>query len=383
MSKKVGIITLNGYKNYGNRLQNYALQESIKSLGFSVDTILTDVAKNKDEEAISIDGNKLKRLLTIEGIKKIIPKSQEILLKKKNKKYIMERTRKFKAFSKDHLSEKLYSADEKNMPRNIDDKYDFFVVGSDQVWNPSYIHGSELYFLKFASKEKRIAYAPSFGASFIPDEYTEKYKRGLSGLNCLSVREEAGAKLIKDLTGKEAQVVLDPTMLLSKENWQSMMKPAKNKPKQSYLLTYFLGEVNKETKKTINEIAAKNNFKIVNLADIKSKDYYSSDPSEFIDFINSASIFFTDSFHGAVFSVILQKSFVVFDRVGKLPSMNSRIETLLSLLDLESRHYRNIQKNDDILTIDYSHVAPVLETNRKKSLDYLSVSLGAKQGLTL
>nr|WP_237566144.1 polysaccharide pyruvyl transferase family protein [Oceanobacillus massiliensis] len=254
-------------------------------------------------------------------------------------------------------------------------KFKAFVTGSDQVWNPFYINGSSLYFLTFAIKEKRISYAASFGISSIPDIYKASYKKYLSEMNYLSVREEQGAKIIKDITSRNAQVVLDPTMLLTRENWREISKASNEKPKIPYLLTYFLGNVPQDTLTRIEEIANERKLKIVNLASLKDTKYYSADPGEFIDFIDSADVFCTDSFHGVVFSILLETPFIVFERQGKLPSMNSRIETLLSKFKFSSRVAKNITSINQIYNIDYSHVDEILSSERDKSYTYLKESL--------
>jgi len=146
-------------------------------------------------------------------------------------------------------------------------------------------------------------------------------------------------------------------------------------------LTYFLGNVSKERKRKIKSIASKNKLKIVNLADIKDKETYVADPSEFIDYVNSVSVFLTDSFHGAVFSILLEVPFIVFNREGRLPSMNSRIDTLLSKFKLESRRANNVTDNNQIFEVDYSHVPPILEVERKKAYDYLKEALNVKDGI--
>lgn len=153
----------------------------------------------------------------------------------------------------------------------------------------------------------------------------------------LSVREEAGAKIIKDLTGRDAEVLVDPTMMLTREKWLSIAKEAPNKPKGKYLLTYFLGGVPSKYKRQIKNIAERNNLEIINLADIRDKETYITGPSEFIDYINSCSILCTDFFHGTVFSILMEKPFIVFERMGTSSSMFSRINTLLDKFDLNSR----------------------------------------------
>jgi exopolysaccharide biosynthesis predicted pyruvyltransferase EpsI len=112
----------------------------------------------------------------------------------------------------------------------------------------------------------------------------------------------------------------DPILLLTKEKWLSIAKEASNKPKDKYLLTYFLGGIPTQYKKEIKKTAKENNLEIINLGDIKEKDTYQTGPSEFIDYINNCSVMFTDSFHGTVFSILFEKPFVVlllFHKISK------------------------------------------------------------------
>lgn len=359
--KKIGILTLNGYKNYGNRLQNYALQESVKSLGFLVDTVIVD---------LDATTGKKKNKKTTYLLKQIAKKVLGITKKKIND----ERTNRFIDFSDKYLSETKYKISEKNIPVHLSEYYKF-VVGSDQVWNPFYINGSPLYFLNFAPKEKRISYAASFGISNIPSQFKEKFEKYLSEMNHISVREEQGASIVKEINGREAEVVLDPTMLLTKEEWRKVAVESKTKPNTPYLLTYFLGDISKTNMIKIKEIAKIRNLKIVNLASLKYRKYYTADPAEFLDFIDSADVFCTDSFHGVVFSILFETPFIVFERQGKLPSMNSRIDTLLSKFELESRLSRNIENYDDVFSIDYSHVKKILHEERINSISYLKMAL--------
>lgn len=376
--KKVAILTLNGYFNYGNRLQNYALQEVIKNQGFDVETVINETKIGRQTSTSVKYMNKINRLkeMNLRDVYKTLYKKVGNYLY--NNKLKQQRTQIFKDFSISYITETDYSISKDNIPNDFSSAYDFFVTGSDQVWNPNYRKGSSVDFLTFAPPEKRIAYAPSFGVSEIPEEYVESYKEWLSEMAHLSVREEAGAKIIKDLTNRDATVVVDPTMLLTKEKWLSISKIPSNKPMKRYLLTYFLGEISKERAKKLKTIAKKNDLEIINLAQIKDKLAYLSGPSEFIDYINSASVFCTDSFHGAVFSILLDTPFVVFDREGKSPSMNSRIHTLLKTFQLESRLDENIKTNDQIFNIDYSHTIPILEEERKRALSYLKNALDVK-----
>lgn len=374
--KKVAILTLNGYFNYGNRLQNYALQEVIKSLNFEVETVINDTKKHRQST------NKLNAFKKIQRAKEMNIK--KIYLKLNNKienflyknKLNQQRTQIFKDFSLSNIAETNYSIFEDNIPDGFSEKFDFFVTGSDQVWNPNLRKGSSIDFLTFALPEKRIAYSPSFGVSQIPQPYIDKYSLWLSEMEHLSVREEAGAEIIKELTSRDVPVLVDPTMLLTKEKWLSISKVPSHKPMKRYLLTYYLGEISKDRKKMLKKISKENDLDIVNLAQINDKIPYLSGPSEFIDYIKDASVFCTDSFHGVVFSILLDTPFIVFNREGNSPSMNSRIETLLKKFKLESRSIEYIKNNEQIFDIDYSHTVPILEVERKKALDYLEKALG-------
>lgn len=370
--KKIGIITLNGYENYGNRSQNYATQEVIKSLGFNVETIIVkDTPSNGNKNSIII--KKLQKMATM-TVNEICTKINKKINYYMNKNAIDERIKIFKSFSKKYILEENYYIINNNLA-DLSNRYDFFITGSDQVWNPLYINRSPIYFLTFTRKNKRIAYAPSFGISDIPIEYEGKYKVWLSEMHRLSVREDAGAKIIKSLTRQDAPVLVDPTLMLTKEKWLSISKEPAKKSKSRYLLTYFLGGIPNEYQSKIRTIAKENKLKIINLADLRDRETYQTGPSEFIDYVNSASVFCTDSFHGAVFSILLEIPFIVFDRKSNSPSMYSRIDTLLTTFELNSRKANNITTNEQVFQVDYSHIPPILETERKKALDYLKEAL--------
>src|SRR5699024_7327637 len=133
----------------------------------------------------------------------------------------------FKEFSHKFIKETDFKITDDYLPNKLND-YDFFVTGSDQVWNPFFTNSSSLYFLTFAPRKKRIAYAPSFGISEVPDLLRENFTKWLSEIEHLSVREDAGADIIKQLTNRDSEVVADPTLLLTKESWLSIAEPAFN-----------------------------------------------------------------------------------------------------------------------------------------------------------
>ncbi|MDD3225147.1 MAG: polysaccharide pyruvyl transferase family protein [Clostridium sp.] len=376
---KVAIITINDYNNYGNRLQNYATQEVLKTIGLSVKTIITDAEyeENSSQNRNSLLDKcfKLKNMSAKMVCKKIENKVWYKIHNHYVEESIKSRLEKFKEFTSDNISETSYHISQSNISKNLADEFDYFIVGSDQVWNPTFRYGSSIDFLTFAPQYKRIAYAPSFGIDEIPGKYIEDYSKWISEMHRLSVREESGVQIIKKLTGRKAQVLIDPTLMISKEKWLSISKEDEFKPKGKYLLTYFLGDMREETKKEIKQIAMRNKLSIVNLGSVKDTKRYRVGPSEFINYINSASVLFTDSFHGCVFSILFNTPFVVLDREGDIPSMNSRIDTLLKTFKLDDRRKCNIKYDEQIFHVNYQHVSAILENERKKTMNYLKEAL--------
>lgn len=361
---KIGLLTITNGENYGNRLQNYAVQQVLKSLGVEVETIknITPQTKNSD--------SKIKWKL-----KKNISRAYSLIkflnIEKFNK---ILRSVTFNEFTETYIKQSSLIISKDNIPSNLCNLYDAFVCGSDQVWNPNFNFNSEVDFITFARKEQRIAFSPSFGISKLPLEVHNQYREWINGMNYLSTREEAGAKIIKELTGRDCEVLVDPTLMLNKEEWMEIAKKPKwiNSPK--YILTYFLGS-RVEADKRIKEIAKKNNFEIINLMDITDRNIYSVDPSEFVWLINNCELMCTDSFHGAVFSLIMKKPFIVFERKDEHKSMNSRLDTLLSLFDMHQRLDKNIIDSKQVYNIDFSEVDGIIEREKEKAINYLQNAL--------
>jgi hypothetical protein len=371
---RVGIVTIIDYLNYGNRLQNYAVQEVLKSLGMSVETIHNSPGSYNKDTANNPTRKLIRQKNIISILRLIQAKVSYEISKRTLKKLKSNKAENFKKFTSELINESEFHINELEIPSGIDSLYDYFVVGSDQVWNPHHRRGYPIDFLCFATKEKRIAYAPSFGVSEIPSNYKLDYEQLIDNMEYLSVREEAGAKIIKDLTGREAEVLVDPTLMLDKSKWLEISKESMYKPQNGYVLTYFLGDQKRDITRKIKKYAKDNSLELINLANINDEKYYCIDPSEFIDFIHSSNIIFTDSFHGVVFSMLFEKPFVVFKR-GK---MNSRIDTLLKKFQLEGRKWENISNLQEAADIDYSHVSQLLNCERTKSYNYLKNALNIK-----
>ncbi|MGF3194965.1 polysaccharide pyruvyl transferase family protein [Facklamia sp. P13055] len=350
---KVGIVTLHGYFNYGNRLQNYALLKQLEKLNIQVDTT---VVKNR-----SLERSYTRNLY--ECLKRHMP----------SKRSELKRYKIFKEFSENYLNEKFYNISKKSDLKYLD-TYDYFITGSDQVWNPRYHNMLDVYFLTFANESKRIAYAPSISRDSLSKEEQDLYSQYLNGMSKISIREESGSKLIRDLIQEEVPVLIDPTLMLDKNEWLKVSKPAPNNKNTVYILTYFLGGPTKEAKDLIAKLCKSSNYKVINLGVPEEKTTYETGPSEFLDYVKKASLFLTDSFHGVAFSIIFETPFVVYERISNEPSMYSRIDTILSMFNLQDRTNKRVDL-EKIFDIDFSKVHKRIQIEKEKSDDFLKKAL--------
>lgn len=346
--KKVGIVTINDLNNYGNRLQCYAVQEILKKNDIKNENIYNPKYAFKHE---------LKRYI-------------KILLRKKNQILLEKRRKYFKKFNK-NIDFSKYRVKKFGKNKKINNSYSNFLVGSDQVWNP-YFAAKDIYFLKFTSNEKKNALSASIGVGNLPKEQKERFKKELMTFRNISVREDAGKGIIKELTNREdIEVLVDPTMLLSANEWDKVSKKPKQLKNEKYILNYFLGKLPNSWKEQIDEIAQKNGCKVINVLD-RNDPFYLTGPSEFLYLEKNAFLVCTDSFHSSVFSIIYDTPFIVFERVEKSDNikMNSRMDTLLSKFNLQNRKFNEVI-TEDLLKCDYSEAKQILEQEKNKSLEFI------------
>lgn len=375
--KRIAIHTIIDYVNYGNRLQNYAAQEILKSLGYEVESIINYPTK-PIEKGLAFTLKRIVNALKLSPVTLFSKAWEKIADRKKRPLYEAcqrAKAKSFKAFSDKYIVESNFTLRLNNIPENLNERYDFVVVGSDQIWNPNIRYGSPLDFLSYVSREKRIALAPSFGVSVIPDKFKERYSNYLNDMAFLSVREEKGAELIQALCGRKAEVLVDPTLVLKSEDWLKIATPANNKPNKKYLLTYFIGAVSNKRLAVLKKMAADNQLELVMMNSLHDTDRYDADPAEFLDYIRSAALVCTDSFHCIIFSMHFKSPFVVFDREGKSAPMGSRIDTLLKKFHFEGRKQHLLEKNNHYFEINFELVPDIMELERKKVFEYLGKAL--------
>lgn len=355
MKKKAGIITIEGNKNYGNKLQNYALQHILENKGYEVYTIWQKK-------------NILKKI-------KLISKKIYFVLFKSNSKKAKEykRMNKFKNFSKKFLNIKYIK---RNKISNLDKTFDCYVIGSDQIWNPDIIKvylGLEI----LNNKKKKISYAASIAQKEVSMDFKELIKKNLTvdKIKYVSLREETGKKLVEKITERnDIKCVLDPTLMLESKEWEKLIVKPKYLSDEKFILCYFLGNLSNKKQELISEYAKKNNCKIINLLDSNKTEYYSS-VEEFLYLEKNAFTIFTDSFHSSIFGLIFRTPFYVFERDDKINDMSSRLSDLLKTFNLEKQlinegNFANISNS-----VNFDNSCKILCNERNNSLKFLDMAL--------
>lgn len=358
MKKKASIITIYDPKpNYGNRLQNYAVQFVLENLGLDVITIAVENY----------------RITTLEWIKYILQRISDYHFPGDKKYWETEfpKRAKFNSFNKKYIKTKYAN--------KIEDigKSDYYIIGSDQVWNPEWYKycpiKSEVFLLSFAKPNQKICFSPSFGIDDIDDEWKGWFAKQLSSFPQIAVREQAGAKIVKKLTGKDALVTIDPTLMLCKNDWNKIAKcPPKINCNKNYILIYFLGGISDRIENDLKEYEAVTGYTIYNVLDTSNPDLYRTDPSEFIYLISHAKLILTDSFHACVFSFIYDKPFLVYNRQDG--GMMSRLNTLLNKFSLE-RKYVGSGLANELFECDYKEGYLRLKQEKKELLNYLKKTM--------
>jgi hypothetical protein len=348
--KKIAIATYQ-YNNYGTKLQNYALKRAVDSIGFDTSSIAIRFRKD-----------------TFRIFAKLVLKTSPL--------FILAKYNKFSRFDRQYLKQVHVSY--KGLGR-LDGNFDYFVAGSDQIWNPSHlstrVHDKVLFFLSFADNKKKIAYAPSFGVESLTDEQKAMYREQLDVFPYLSARESSGVEIIKELTNRDVDIVPDPTFLLDKNDWNSITGEFdKRYTKKKYAAVYYLSNQPRENRLRIERYANDNNLDVITISgDLHTKGALVPGPAEFVSIIKNAEVVFTDSFHACVFSTINETPFVVRQRTDV--SQFTRIENLLEKYSLRDAVDTDGDIDRIVSLLDFTRSVEEIDTQRSKGLDYLRKAL--------
>ena len=337
--------------NYGNRLQNYALQSVLDGMGHHAESLL---------RYPGVDAGTPKQRL------RAVKREVGLVLKHRS-----DRRGAFADFDKEFISFSGKVASRDFVSAGVGDSYDCFVIGSDQVWNPDFDFTSEVEYLPMVPADKKVSYAASFGVS----EITESRARTaelLNGIKFISVRESAGADIVRDLTGRKAAVVLDPTLLLGPDDWNCVSKkPAKVDCGSPFVFKYVLG--NDVNEKSIERMAQDRGLAIIDVMDPS----LAIGPSEFVWLIAHSELVCTDSFHASVFALLHHKPLAIFERESADADMSSRFDTLCATFGLLGhRSSEDCFCDDAIFGTDWGAFESKLKELRSSSVEWLENAIG-------
>ncbi len=373
MRKNVALITWYKYHNYGTALQAVSLYKIIKQLGYGVDVINYTPKNNRNYSCDKIYRSLLKTVL-----RKLKELTNPITISP-------EREKLFNEFLSKNITQTMPCRSFAEV-HDLNNEYNAFVCGSDQIWSP--LGYDDKYFLSFVDEpERMVAYAPSLGINRVDDERLKRrISKALERFLNLSVREKDGRELIKDLTGKEAKIVLDPTLLLSKDDWDNFVdySDIKKAPDKEYIICYFLGNPENYSK-YVSKLSKKTGIPYY-VIPVKRNQFSDSNkipfevgPEEFVSLIKNARYVCTDSFHGMAFSIIYNVPFTAFKRFADNDeeNQNSRVINLLEALQLRDRLILSASQYSfsEFEKCSFERANELLVKMRKDSMSYLKQSL--------
>lgn len=378
---RIGVVTYFNIKNYGSALQAYSLKTTCNKLGH--DVVFLNVRESNPIYRIAHKLHVAFVTLVKFALYGTARKTHKEIrsLKHKSKSGISSKSAKlFDEFMFEQLPN--INIDRASLRKAAyTDSFGAFICGSDQIWSPLSVHLSGYKFLNFAPRKKRVTYAPSFGVAAVPGYNKGFVRKMLLGFDDISIRENQGAKIVKDLIGKEPTVVLDPTMLLSEDEWRTLYKDiTPSHAREKYALCYFFDEPKKETVKQIVEFSQENNLKMLVLSSdnvqliSNGAELVDAGPLEFLRYIDEAECVFTNSFHGSVFSILFGRPLKVFGRNhSDTVKQTSRIDTLIEITGLPICMYRSLEEG--IVPVNTDLARDRLGSYRDNSISYLRKAL--------
>lgn len=370
--KSIGIITFHESINYGAILQSYALQKILEKMGYAPEII--DYCNPKRSTATLCLYRRILHHIWRRVVTKLLVGSKR---KRKTEEFREKNLR---------LSEQKYY--DMILLHAAPPMYDAYITGSDQVWNPRNNNNDSSYFLTFAPDGKRrISYAASFGVAEIKNGVKENYAEWLKQINHISVRESEGVQIVKKLIGTDAELVLDPTLLLDKDHWDQIAIPYKKS--SPYILCYYMpGDklVSRSITKIAKNVASMYGWRVINIGEKEymrlnpfRRSIFTAGPAEFVGLFHNASFVITNSYHGTAFAITYRIPFLVPINAHLPPqkALSSRITSLLKAFELDRRIIRaedGLPEEIDI-DLDYAPIEQKIELDRKKSAGFINEAL--------
>ena len=369
-ARRVGIVTINDDTNFGNRLQNYALQEAVRSFGWEPETIRNrppawDASLLAPRMAHELQTNFPD--LARRGTRKL---GVRFGARTPPPRFAARRRAAIKGFADAHLteSEQLFSEASTDY---WSARYARAIAGSDQVWNPTYRRAQGLDFLEFVEPAHRLSYAASFGVEAIPKFLRSRYEAWLRQIPQLSVREAAAAAIVADLIGRQVPVVVDPTMLVRRETWDRLIANEPPVADRPYAVRFFLGRPSPAQAAWAARQADDAGLDVVDLNDLDREEHSEVGPAGFIAAIARADLVLTDSFHAGVFALLYRRPLAMRARFAK----DARLDTLFSLHGLTAQP-TGVDGIVQVADVDWGAAESLRQAHRASSESFLRHALG-------
>lgn len=346
MEYDVNIVTIHRAENFGAALQAYALKHFLENLGYKVG--IYDEPELHDEPE------------TVKSIRSIIIRTIGNIYRRIYRKDFQRVSEKYREFSKDFFD------------RNKSTDCKIFIAGSDQIWNPIIIN--KYYFLDFLPEGvKKASYAASIGVKMIPEDVWELYRKYLTQFKGISVREQDAKHALEKIVDRDIRVNVDPTFLLSMEEWREIAAKERKDIPKDFILVYVL-HIPRNINTLCKWLKEKTGYKVVlidNRGYLKHKivnDYVIRDagPGDFLYLIDAAKVVITTSFHGTAFSIIYRKEFYSIINSG----FSSRVANILDHLGIKG-YLEEETEFQYPQNINYELVDQKIENEIKKSEEFL------------
>lgn len=367
----MGIVTIIDHRNFGNRLQNYALQEAIRALGRDTVTIRNTPRPGDGASTIQRKIETLRNRGVYAFVDRVRRMGSRPSPPKPEGAPSLARVHGNREFTLSLINDSAQRYEELTDTVEFARRFESFVVGSDQVWNPEFRLLNHIDFLTFAQERQRIAYAASMGVSELSPQAKRRYASYLRGIPAISVRELEASKIVYDLTGRRVPVVLDPTMLVRSEEWRNLASTPRSLDVAGYIAKFYLGEEDEPRRLLIEQYARKRGLRVININDPELHQHYCTSPTDFLGIIDNAHLVVTDSFHAAVFATMFQTPYVIRGR----GQMNSRFATLKRKTGMQTRDWQTPAALEASIDIDWGTVAARIQQERADSLGFLEDSL--------
>ena len=370
---KIGLLTFHSAYNYGAFLQTYGLMTYLSNLGHDV-TIINYRPDYLLRGYRPFTLHKYNKNIPI--LRNLLAFLYSIVMQSCTYNQVKKRSRYFEETISKNLKLSPHDFSTYEVLKAGIETYERYILGSDQIWTPHLTGGkldSAFFLYNVSPPTKTYTYAASMGKSTLPNEHIEDFKKYSHNINAISVRECSAVPFVQEQTGKTVHCAIDPTLLLTANEWREYSVEPEKHPKK-YLLSYYMN-TKPEYFQAVKNIAKKSSLEVVWIHNtgVFCKYFVGHNyvrPEEFVWYFANAEAVVTDSFHGTMFSIINKKPFY---SIAPYPQ-SVRIEDHLKRFGLLDRLYDSADKLPDTVTeIDYTKPYEKLEEWRKKSFDYLDM----------